>query len=161
MLHGVFTMRRPALALAVMALLAACGQRSLPPIGASPAERAPAQTAAEAAGPPLFVGRWAASTTACVARGWELTSTSLVSPSALTCRLFKAEPTSAGYTVYSTCMVGKASEPMRLVVTLSGSGKTRSLTLTGGPFVEPVALSHCPRPLEAASSTPASAAAPA
>ena len=80
------------------------------------------------------------------------------SPSALTCELFKAQPTSAGYTVYSTCLVGKASQPMRLVFTLTGSGETRSLTLTGGPFTEPLALSRCPGAIESAS---ASAAAPA
>jgi len=161
MLHSVVTMRRPALALAATVLLAACGQRSLPPIGAAPAERAPARTAAQIAGPPLFVGRWAASTAACASKVWDLTPSRLDSPGALTCQFFKTEPTSAGYTVYSTCMVGKASQPMRLVFTLTGVGKNRSLTLTGGPFTEPVGLSRCSSAMESASSTPASAAAPA
>ena len=161
MLNGVPMMRRPALvALATMALLGGC-ERSLPPIGAAPAERAPALSAAALAGPPGFVGRWAASKGACVARGWELTAARLTSPSALSCELFNADRTSAGYTVYSTCMVGKASQPMRLVFTLTGSGSNRSLTLTGGPFTEPVALSRCPEAIESASGAAASSAAPA
>ena len=139
----------------------ACSRQSEPPIGAAPAERAPPRTAAELAGPPQFVGRWAASETACSTRSWSLTASNLTSPSALTCELFKAERTSAGYVVNSTCKVGKASQPMRLVFTLTGSGPNRSLTLTGGPFTEPLALSRCPGNLESASSTPASAAAPA
>ena len=154
-------MRRPALALAATAMLAACGQRSLPPIGAAPAERTPPRSAAELAGPPQFVGRWAASTTACSGRGWTLTASSLTSPTALTCELFKAERTSAGYVVNSSCKVGKASQPMRLVFTLTGSGATRSLTMTGGPFTEPMALAQCSEAVQSASSTPASAAAPA
>ena len=162
MLNGVPTMRRPVLfALAAMTLLGACEQEHLPPIGASPAERAPALSAAAVAGPPGFVGLWAASTTACAAREWALTPTTLTSPSALTCQLFKAERTSAGYTVYSTCTVGKASQPVQLVFTLTGSGATRSLTMTGGPFTEPVALSRCPQAAQSASSTLPSAAAPA
>ncbi len=141
-------------------LLCACS-RPEPPIGAAPAERSPSITTSAAGGAPLFVGRWAASKTACAARGWELTANSLKSPSALTCELLKAVPTSAGYTVYSTCLVGKASQPMRLVFTLTGSGATRSLTLTGGPFTEPLALSRCAGAIESASSTPAGSAAPA
>ena len=147
------------LALLAAAGLGACSRHPEPPIGAAPAERAPARTAAEIAGPPLYVGRWAVSTAACSERGWELTPNRLTSPSALSCQFFKTEPTSAGYTVYSTCMVGKASQPMRLVFTLTS--KNRALTMTGGPFSEPVALSRCPGALESASSTPASATAPA
>ncbi|HEY5411043.1 MAG TPA: hypothetical protein VIJ94_09995 [Caulobacteraceae bacterium] len=155
-------MRRPVLvALATMALLCGCEREHLPPIGAAPAERAPSITAATAAGPPAFVGRWAASKAACAARGWALTPTSLTSPSALSCQFFKAQRTSAGYTVYSTCTVGKASQPVRLVFTLTGSGAARSLTLTGGPFTEPVSLSRCSEAAQSASSMPASAAAPA
>lgn len=161
MLNGVPMMRRPTLVvLATMALLGGC-ERSLPPIGAAPAERAPALSAAALAGPPGFVGRWAASKAACAARGWELTAVSLNSPSALTCQFFKSERTSAGYTVYSTCTVGKASQPVRLVFTLTGSDGARSLTLTGGPFTEPVSLALCSKATQSASSTPPSAAAPA
>ena len=161
MLNGVPMMRRPTLVvLATMALLGAC-ERPLPPIGAAPAERAPALSPAAQAGPPGFVGRWAASKAACAARGWELTSVSLTSPTALTCELLDAQRTSAGYTVYSTCAVGKASQPVRLVFTLTGAGAARSLTLTGGPFTEPVSLARCSEAVASTSNTPPSAAAPA
>ena len=96
---------------------------------------------AAAAGPPLFVGHWAVSRKACAERGWDLTPTSLQSPSALSCTFSKAEPTSAGYTVYAVCTVGKASQPTRLILTFSGHGQ--ALTLTDGPFTEPVALTRC------------------
>jgi hypothetical protein len=163
MLNGVPAMRRPML-LAVLAIawLGACSQHHEPPIGAAPAERAPPLTASAASGPPLFVGRWAASKSACAARGWQLTAGSLISPSALSCQFSKAEPTSAGYTVYSICAVGKASQPTRLIFTFSGSAANRALTLSGGPFTEPVALSRCPAGVESADSTPpASSSAPA
>ena len=115
-----------------------------------------------AGGPPLFVGRWAASQAACATRGWELTPTSLKSPSALSCELTKAQPTSAGYTVYAVCTVGKAAQPTRLVFTLSGPSTNRGLTLTGGPFLEPMALARCPSGvLSASAAPPSSSSAPA
>ena len=152
--------RRMLLAWLAAAGLAACSRPSEPPIGSAPAERAPPLTASVAAGPPVYVGHWAVSRSACGERGWDLTAAGLQSPSALSCEFFKAEPTSAGYTVYSTCKVGKAAQPMRLVLTLTGQGK--SLTLSGGPFSEPVALARCPAGLQSASSAPPeSASAPA
>ncbi len=160
---GVPAMRRPALlALAAATTLCACSRQPEPPIGAAPAERAPSLAAAAAIGPPLFVGRWAASRGACAARGWDLTPTSLTSPNALTCELTKAQPTSAGYTVYAVCKIGKAAQPTRLIFTLSGPSTNRSLTLTGGPFLEPMALARCPSGIQSASTaSPASSAAPA
>ena len=155
MLHCVPAKRRLALlALAAVGLLCACERQHLPPIGAAPAERAPMASVAEAAGTPLFVGRWAATSTACAAHGWALTAASLKSPSALTCTIAKAEPTPAGYTIYGACTAGKASQLTQLVFTLTGSGASRSLTLSGGPFSEPVALTHCSEKLESASNAP-------
>lgn len=145
-------MRRWALfAVLAAAGLGACHRRE-PPLGAAPAERAPPLTAAAAAGPPLFVGHWAVSSKACAERGWDLTATSLQSPSALSCTFSKAEPTSAGYTVYAVCAVGKASQPTRLILTFSSHG--HSLTLTDGPFTEPVALTRCPAGARSAESAP-------
>jgi hypothetical protein len=151
------------LALAAAALLCACSQKPEPPIGSAPAERAPPMTTGAAAtGAPLFVGRWAASQDACATRGWDLTATSLRSPSALSCELTKARPTPAGYTVYGVCMVGKAAQPTRLIFTLTGPAANRSLTLTGGPFLEPMALAKCPDGLQSASNpAPPSSSAPA
>lgn len=141
--------------------LCACGRHE-PPLGAAPAERSPPMTSTSPAGQPLFVGRWAASRAACADRGWEITAAALKSPSALSCEIAKAEPTSAGYTVYATCIVGKATQPSRLVFTFSGPSTNRALTLTGGPFTEPMALARCPAGLQSAESAPPqSSAAPA
>lgn len=141
--------------------LCACGRQE-PPFGAAPAERNPPMTAVTPAGKPLFVGRWASSRAACADNGWEITAASLKSPSALSCEIAKAEPTGAGYTVYATCTVGKAMQPSRLVFTFSGPSANRSLTLTGGPFTEPMALARCPAGLQSAESAPPeSPAAPA
>ncbi len=161
MLTPVPPMRRLVLLALAAAGLCAC-QREEPPLGAAPAERMPAVSAATAAGPPAFVGRWAVSRGACGERSWTLTAASLASPSALSCQFFKSVRTSAGYTVYSTCAIGKATQPMRLVFTLTGAGAERALTLSGGPFTEPVALTRCPVDQQAAQSAPpASSAAPA
>ncbi len=152
--------RRMLLAALAAAGLAACGRNHEPPLGAAPAERAPPPTAAAAAGPPLFVGHWAVSRKACAERGWDLTPTSLQSPSALSCAFSKAEATSAGYTVYAVCTVGKASQPTRLILTFSGHDQ--ALTLTDGPFTEPVALTRCPAGTQSADNTaPGSSSAPA
>ena len=134
------------------AVLAACSRHPEPPIGAAPAEREPPQAALAAAGPPLYVGHWAVSRNVCSEPGWDLTAASLQSPSALSCVFAKVEPTTAGYTVYGACTVGKASQPTRLVFTLTSQGK--SLTLSGGPFSEPIALSRCPAGLQSADSAP-------
>ncbi len=162
MLKGVPAMRRRLLLAALAtAALGACGRQE-PPFGAAPAERAPPMTAAASTGQPLFVGRWAATRTACADRSWEITAASLKSPSALSCEISKAQPTGAGYTVYATCMVGKAMQPTRLVFTFSGPSSNRALTLTGGPFTEPLALSRCPAGLQSAEGAPPeSSAAPA
>jgi hypothetical protein len=157
-------MRRAALtAVSAAALLCACSQKPEPPIGSAPAERAPPMTTGAAAtGAPLFVGRWAASRDACATRGWDLTATSLHSPSALNCDLTKARPTGAGYTVYGVCSVGKAAQPTRLIFTLTGPASNRSLTLTGGPFLEPMALARCPDGVQSASNpAPPASSAPA
>jgi hypothetical protein len=160
---GAPSIRRATLiVLGAMALLAACSRSDDPPIGSAPAERAPTLTAIAPAGAPLFVGRWAASRSACSTKGWDLTTTSLRSPSALSCELTKARPTPAGYTVYGVCTVGKATEPTRLIFTLTGPAAARSLTLTGGPFLEPMALAKCPDGLQsAANAPPPSSSAPA
>ncbi len=137
--------RRGLIILATALLLSACGSKE-PPIGASPAERGPAVAVA---GPPSFVGLWASAPAVC-ARPWVLKADSLQSPSVLACQFVKVEPTSAGYTVWSTCSVGKAAAPTRLVFTLTGEGN-RSLTLTGGPFDEPLALGKCDAATQSAS----------
>ena len=44
----------------------------------------------------------------------------------------------------SVCTVGKAREPGHLDFTLTGKGAGRSLTVSGGPFNEPMGLVACP-----------------
>ncbi len=132
-------MRRTTLALLVV--LAACGKT--PPIGASAAEQAPPLSAAGAAGPPAFVGRWASSKAVCAQRPWILQAGELRSPGVLSCQFVRVDPTPAGYTVLSICTVGKVEEPTQLAFTLTGKGDDRSLTLSGGPFAEPAPLTWC------------------
>ncbi len=143
---SVAFVRRSTLALALVALsvgAAACHGKPEPPIGAAPAERAPLKISS-ATGPFAFIGRWAATASACGRQSWTLASDALRSPSALSCSFDKVIPTDAGYMVYGVCEVGKAKAPGTLMFTMTGRGATRSLTLSGGPFNEPVALARCP-----------------
>lgn len=159
MREGVPPVRRIALVLmAAAATLAGCGNNKIPPIGAAPAEKAPAITAASMAGPPTFVGRWASSKAACAKRAWVFGAGGLQSPGALSCQFAHIDAASAGYTVSSLCSVGKAQSPTRLVITLTGKGATRSLTISSGPFTEPVPLAWCGDVV--AEAVPASAASP-
>jgi hypothetical protein len=137
---------------ALLLTTAACHRPAEPPLGAGVAERAPPHPAS-AAGPPAFVGRWAVARAACARQPWVLTSDQLRSPSVLSCSFDKVNPTDAGYTIYSVCTVGKAQAPGRLVFTLTGQGSTRSLTVNGGPFTEPMALARCPETAAAQSAS--------
>lgn len=158
----VVAARRSALALAWLALgllVGACHRKPLPSIGEEAAERAPARPAS-VAGQPRFVGRWALNQSGCEGRAWVLTTGGMQSPSVLSCSFDKVNPTDAGYTVYSTCTVGKARAPGRLVFTLTRQGATRSLTMNGGPFTEPMALLRCSGPEPAAMQTASGGEAP-
>ena len=147
---SVFKMRRwispvsrsKALALAglgMAALTAGCGP-SEPPIGANPK----AYQSAVPTGPLAFVGRWGGGSSRCARDVWVIGSDGLRSPSALACSFESIEPTSAGYIVGGMCQVGKAVQPTRLVFTISGPPGDQDLTVTGGPFNEPLALERCP-----------------
>jgi hypothetical protein len=108
------------------------------------AAASPPPSAAALAGPYGYVGRWAPAASACAQEAWQFTSDAMVSPGVLSCSFDKVSPTDAGYTAVGVCQVGKAKAPGRLVLTLTGQGASRSLTLNGGPFPEPVALVRCP-----------------
>ena len=95
-------------------------------------------------GQPAFVGRWAASAADCGRTAWTMTAARLQSPGALACSVSQVTPTMAGYTAYSGCSTGGADMPGRVVMTLSGGPPPAALTLTGGPFAEPVSLVRCP-----------------
>ena len=132
-----------AIAILMLGLVGACHSKTEPTIEAGAAQREHASPI-PTAGPPAFVGRWSATASSCAHKVWVLTSDSLRSPSVLSCTFEKVSPTDAGYTALSTCTVGKARAPGRLMFTLVGQGAARSLTLNGGPFDEPVGLVRCP-----------------
>ncbi len=145
MASGVFKKRRSAslavmLMLSVAAGMTAC-RPSEPPIGANPK----AYESAVEAGSPAYIGRWSVASD-CDRDIWVIGSDGLRSPSALTCTFDAVEATSAGYVVNGICQVGKAMQPTRMVFTMSGKGVSRSLTVSGGPFAEPIALSQCHTP---------------
>ncbi len=94
-------------------------------------------------GTPVFVGRWAASSTACERDPWVFKTGGLTTTGALSCTFDSFSPTVAGYVANGVCTVGKASSPMRLTMTLTGADSSRSMTISGGPFAEPVALAPC------------------
>ncbi len=149
MTTGVFKMRRwVVLGFLLSATVAACGP-SEPPIGANPK----AYDSAAPAGPPAFIGRWGAESKGCDRDIWLIGSDGLRSPSELSCTFESIDTTSAGYIVSAMCRVGKAVQPSRIVFTMTGPAAAQSLTMTGGPFAEPVALSRCP---SSATVTPAS-----
>jgi hypothetical protein len=78
-------------------------------------------------------------------------------PTALSCTFDKIIPSDAGYVVYGECEVGRAREPSTLMLTMTGRAAARSMTVSGGPFNDPVALAQCAPPAgaqAAASSAP-------
>ena len=153
MVTGVFKMRRwLVLSLLLSATLTACGP-SEPPIGSNPK----AYDSAAPAGPPAFIGRWGLETHGCDRDIWLIGSDGLRSPGGLACGFESIDSTSAGYIVGAMCRIGKAVQPTRIVFTITGPVTAQSLTMTGGPFAEPVALSRCP---SSAAVTPASLAVP-
>ena len=135
--------RLPFLALCSLAaclVLAACDS------GTIMHEDAPATPSASAMvrGQHDFVGRWAASADACGQAAWTMTPQRLQSPGAFQCSISQLSPTMAGYTVNGGCSQGGASTPGRVVMTLVGGPPATGMTLTDGPFVEPLTLVRCP-----------------
>jgi hypothetical protein len=142
MRQGVVALRRRYLLLLVLTAIAG-GCRDRQALTYAP-RSAPPPRSESVQGQPAFTGHWAAATTACGHEAWTLDTSGMVSPGVLSCSFDKVTPTDAGYTADGVCEVGKAREPGRLVLTLTGRGASRSLTLDGGPFTEPVALVRCP-----------------
>ncbi len=141
MRNGVIPVRRLSALLLAAMLLVACRDRYVLKTART---AAPIPRAEAVGGPPGYVGRWAPSASACTKDGWSFTTAGMESPGVLSCSFDKINPTDAGYTAVGVCTVGKAKAPGRLVMTLTGRGPSRSLTLNGGPFTEPVALARCP-----------------
>jgi hypothetical protein len=96
------------------------------------------------AGPPAIVGRWAATRADCTSSPWLLTATELDTPGQTRCIFAKLGASSAGYAADVVCKGPGAEQIGRVTMTLSGQGASRGLTLAGGPFTLPVALTPCP-----------------
>jgi len=143
-------LRRLAPGLAGLALCA-CHGSGVPMAKASPELDQPAPAAAAAAAKvPAYVGRWAVTPSACAARAWNVGADQLRSPGPFSCSFTEVTPTLAGYTVLGMCRVGKASAPGRLVFTMTQLPSGPSLTVSGGPFQEPIGLVRCGEPVQAA-----------
>ena len=130
-----------AAAMLLFSVLASGCKGQEPSIAAEAAASHPAQPTV--AGPPTFVGRWATTPTGCGHADWVLTADQMQSPGALSCNFVKVEPTSAGFTAWSSCTSGRATGPTRLIFTLSGPDRDKDLTVEGGPLAGPVALERC------------------
>ena len=133
----------PILALLIaapLAALGACGksgstglfaERSIPLIA----------PAAEAGTPPTFVGNWAETTAQCD-QPMVIQARSLSSDSA-DCEFDKVDQSGAGYAVASTCKVRGKLQPVRLNMIMPESDHMSSLTVSGGPFKDALALQRC------------------
>lgn len=95
-------------------------------------------------GPPAFVGRWAATRADCATNPWILTPTELDTPGQVHCSFAKISTASAGYGADVICKGPGAEQIGRITLTLTGQGTSRGMTLSGGPFTMPVALTQCP-----------------
>jgi hypothetical protein len=136
-----------AASLAAGGLLAACHRGGVPMAKASPELTRSVSHTVD--GRPGYVGRWAVTAADCSRRAWVFSAAAMQTPGPFSCNLEHVQPTPAGYTVDGTCQVGAASAPGRLVFTLTRLGGL-SLTVSGGPFPEPVALARCPAPVTTA-----------
>jgi hypothetical protein len=99
---------------------------------------------ASRSGRPAFVGRWAATRADCARSPWILTPTELDTPGRTHCSFAKLSPASAGYAADVACSGSGAEQIGRITLTLTGQRESRGLTLAGGPFTLPVALTPCP-----------------
>ncbi|HEX8232748.1 MAG TPA: hypothetical protein VF559_05320 [Caulobacteraceae bacterium] len=119
--------------------LAACDRRESIVRAESPLEAA---SPAQAQGQPAFVGAWARTAAECAQRPWRLSSTHLAGPGGVDCSIDQLDASLAGYTAHSACTRGGVATPGRIVLTLGPAGG-RTLTLSEGPFREPVSLVRC------------------
>jgi hypothetical protein len=129
---------------------AACHQQGLPIAKSSPEPAHAALSASMGSSTPAYVGRWAVTASACEDRPWSLASDQLRSPGPFSCTFEQVTPTLAGYTVNALCRVGKANAFGRLELTMARLPSGPSLTVSGGPFQEPIGLTRCPEPVQAA-----------
>jgi hypothetical protein len=94
--------------------------------------------AASAETPARYIGRWAATPAQCSdAVVIEVRS---LRDDGFTCEFDKVDQSSAGYTATSLCRMKGGPQPSRLTMIMP---EPASLTLSGGPFKDGVALQRC------------------
>jgi hypothetical protein len=129
---------RPALGLALVFIpvLAACHQRS-----GLYADRTAPPAASAVRDAPWYIGRWARAADQCddpwVFGAWRLDGRSVG------CDFNKVEASQAGYAVSATCHAGAGLQPTRLSIVTPDQVKVSSLTISGGPFTDAIALRRC------------------
>lgn len=124
------------LPLALLLGLCACGKaetglfadRSIPVLAPPASAETPAR----------YVGRWAAAPNQC-GDAVVIEARSL-RDAGFTCEFDKVDQSSAGYTATSLCRMKSGPTPSRLTMVLP---EPASLTISGGPFKDGVALQRC------------------
>jgi hypothetical protein len=119
------------------AALGACNRRS----GLYADRSAPPPASSENRDAPWYVGRWARSPDQCadpwVFSAWRLDGRSV------DCDFEKVEASQAGYAVSATCRSGGGLNPTRLSIVTPDQARVSTLTISGGPFTNAVALKRC------------------
>jgi hypothetical protein len=111
--------------------------------GQEPAERA-AVMPAPPAGPPAYVGVWAAQPELCGRTVWRLSPTALTAESGATCLLEEMRPDGAGWTGVVRC---GDTEPGVISLRLT-TAEAESMVVTAPFSAVPVTLLRCPDPGE-------------
>ena len=124
------------LPLALLLGLCACGkaetglfaERSIPVLAPPASAETPAR----------YVGRWAASPAQCAAP--VVIEARSLRDDGFTCEFDKVDQSSAGYMATSLCRMKGGPRPSRLSIVMP---EPASLTISGGPFKDGVALQRC------------------
>lgn len=137
-------MRITAILLAILAAtcLAGCNRQGNLVRAESP-RGLQASATAQAQAQPNFAGAWARTAAECRRQPWRLSVTRVTGPGGVDCGIEQLDSTLAGYTAHSTCTANGVATPGRIVLTV-GAAQTGTLTLSQGPFGEPVSLVRCP-----------------
>ena len=152
-------MLRPAAVVVLALLAAACGREDEQGEGAAAsaasapssvaeappaASAAPAQAqAASAAGPDVYVGRWAAQPNLCAAGAWTFARDRLSTAGEVSCTFRKVERTQSGWEIAASCTAEAPARDATLTLTLTDPAPPETMTVSGGPF-ESVTLRRCP-----------------
>jgi hypothetical protein len=126
-----------ALVVGLIPVLLACHQKS----GLYAERSAPPAASAAHGDTPWYIGRWAAAADQCddplVFAARKLDSRSV------DCDFDKVEASQAGYAVYAVCRGDAGIKPTRLSIVTPDQARVSTLTISGGPFANAVALRRC------------------